>query len=256
MTIPSSSKKRTQEVSTPEGVPTNVIPSNPTNTPETLSPSTSTISEDDATSLQPVQESPDLPGYEVTATDLKLKSLYGEYVHANAGTHLTGGITDDKFWQDKWNSLCALPPHLYDVPKHKVGRHFVAILSDELQGIIDRKWNAERFLTFQTAVLVKHPNVRKASDIKRRLATRLGLWEKGRYTELVEDSISALEASLCRFRGTSAPNTRMKVYHNLVLRGELRKAVRYLTDRKCGGVLNPDDIGDDKGRTVEAIIKN
>jgi hypothetical protein len=35
--------------------------------------------------------------------DLKLKEVYGDYLHhQNDGTHLDGGIKDDALWQDCW----------------------------------------------------------------------------------------------------------------------------------------------------------
>ena len=39
------------------------------------------------------------PGYNPTLEDLRLKEVYGEWVHANPGTHLDGGISDDAAWQ-------------------------------------------------------------------------------------------------------------------------------------------------------------
>ena len=40
-------------------------------------------------------ESGDEPGYNPTPEDLRLREVYGDWVHGNPGTHLDGGITDD-----------------------------------------------------------------------------------------------------------------------------------------------------------------
>ena len=37
----------------------------------------------------------DLKGHRLTPCDLKLRSVYGDHVHRNDGTHLAGGISDD-----------------------------------------------------------------------------------------------------------------------------------------------------------------
>ena len=41
----------------------------------------------------------DLQGHRLTPCDHKLRSVYGDHVHRNDGTHLTGGISDDALWQ-------------------------------------------------------------------------------------------------------------------------------------------------------------
>jgi hypothetical protein len=43
----------------------------------------------------------DLPGYEVTVTDLKLMDVYGDYIHQNDGSQLDGDIKDDAAWQSQ-----------------------------------------------------------------------------------------------------------------------------------------------------------
>jgi hypothetical protein len=34
--------------------------------------------------------------------DIKLMSVYGDYIHQNDGTHLDGEIADDTLWQERW----------------------------------------------------------------------------------------------------------------------------------------------------------
>ena len=41
----------------------------------------------------------DEPGYNPTPEDLRLQEVYGDWVHANPGTHLEGGIRDNSAWQ-------------------------------------------------------------------------------------------------------------------------------------------------------------
>eukprot|EP00978_Attheya_sp_CCMP212_P030781 scaffold114420_cov71-Attheya_sp.AAC.1 len=82
-----------------------------------------------------------LPGQAVTDTDRKLMGVYGDFVHQNDGTHLDGGIKDDKIWQERWKKLVVLPTKRYDAPGGAIGRQFVEGLADELEGIRKRKWN-------------------------------------------------------------------------------------------------------------------
>ena len=40
-------------------------------------------------------EKGDKPGYTLTPEELRLLKVYGDWVHANHGTHLDGGIGDN-----------------------------------------------------------------------------------------------------------------------------------------------------------------
>ena len=40
-----------------------------------------------------------MPGYVLTPEDLRLREVYGDWVHRNSGTHLDGGVKDDSEWQ-------------------------------------------------------------------------------------------------------------------------------------------------------------
>ena len=64
----------------------------------------------------------DLPGAEVSAADLKLMDVYGDYIHQNDGSHLDGGIKDDAVWQARWAKLIVLPAQRYNAPGGPVGR--------------------------------------------------------------------------------------------------------------------------------------
>ena len=41
----------------------------------------------------------DVPRYAPTTEDLRLREVYGDWVHGNPGTHLDGGVTEDGLWQ-------------------------------------------------------------------------------------------------------------------------------------------------------------
>jgi hypothetical protein len=71
----------------------------------------------------------DLPGYQPTPADLLLDTVYGDHVHDNDGTHLNGGIANDAFWQCRWKRMAQLATTRYQVPKGKVGRRFLTILT-------------------------------------------------------------------------------------------------------------------------------
>ena len=78
-----------------------------------------------------------------------LREVYGDWVHANPGTHLDGGIRDDLALQAWWRDLAVMPSMRYDAPSGRVGRRFVGTLGADLKGVRDRLWNSERFIVFR-----------------------------------------------------------------------------------------------------------
>ena len=74
-----------------------------------------------------------MPGYQPTPEDLRLQEVYGDWVHANPGTHLDGGIKDNSAWQAWWRDLAVMPSREYNAMSGKVGRRFVGTLREEMQ---------------------------------------------------------------------------------------------------------------------------
>ena len=130
-----------------------------------------------------------MPGYVPTPENLRLREVYGDWVHGNPGTHLDGGVKEDGLWQGWWRDLAVMPPRQYEAPSGKVGRRFVNALAEELWGIRDRRWNSERFIVFQMVTLQRSRHVTASRDIRRRIERRLDAWEAGRYEMLVEDTL-------------------------------------------------------------------
>ena len=130
---------------------------------------------------EPSQLTGDTPGHVPTEVDLKLKEVYGDYLHQNDGTHLDGGIQDDAVWQERWKKLVGLPAQRYQAPGGAVGRRFVRNLTQELLGIRSRKWNSEKFTVFIMVILQKSKQATKSGDIKRRVGHRLDAWEQGKF---------------------------------------------------------------------------
>ena len=77
----------------------------------------------------------DNPGYNPTPEDLRLRDVYGDWVHVNPGTHLYNGISKNATWQAWWRDLAVMTSRRYDAPSGRVGRRFVGTLGDELRGV-------------------------------------------------------------------------------------------------------------------------
>ena len=82
--------------------------------------------------------------------------------------------------------------------------------------------------------------VTASQDIRRRIERRLDAWEAGRYKILVEDTLRSPTEYFTAVRREETAEHRAKTFHGLVLRGKLRTAVRWMTEREKGGVLQPE----------------
>jgi hypothetical protein len=151
---------------------------------------------------------------------------------------MDGGALNDAICQSRWKRVVQLPTAAYGAPKGRVGRRFVAMLTQEFQGVLDRKWNSERPIVFGAG-----------------LGNRLDLWEQGHYASLVDDTEAEV---LNRGQGGGRKadnNTKARAFNAQVLSGRLRQAVQGLTRGEEGGVLQPDDKCTKMGRPVLDILQ-
>ena len=77
--------------------------------------------------------------------------------------------------------------------------------------MLDRTWNAERFIVFQTVTL------QRARDIRQRIEKRLDAWEAGAHKMLVEDTLRSSTQYLTAVRSfprSTEPRHFMAWWHN------------------------------------------
>ena len=77
---------------------------------------------EDWTALYVREQQADLPDYVVTEADRRLDKVYGDHPHSNAGTHLSGGVDQDKLWQNRWLETMQLATTTYTVPRALCGQ--------------------------------------------------------------------------------------------------------------------------------------
>ena len=183
----------------------------------------------------------------------KLMEVYGDHVYQNDGSHLDGGIADDAVWQERWKKVVGLPPQRYNVPNGKVGVLFVKEVAVEMQGIVDRRWNAERFIVFQSVILQRSGEVKKAKDIRRRIEMRMKEWKAGKYDILVQDTVRTSISLLSEIKKGMTEEQIGKRFTKMVLEGKIRQAVRFVTERGQGGALQVDDMVKGKDGTESSV---
>merc|ERR1711884_89602 len=125
----------------------------------------------------PGEDGADLQGYELTEADRLLDSVYGNHAHANNGTHLNGGILDDRKWQKRWKKVVQVSSHWFKVPQGRTEQRFLSLLTEEVKGVRERKWNSERPLVFVVVVLQTDSGVKRLKDIRAKIEGQMDLWE-------------------------------------------------------------------------------
>ena len=110
----------------------------------------------------------------------------------------------------------------------------------ELQGVWDRRWNLERFIVFQTVIMQRARHVTASHAIRRRIAKQLEAWGEGKHAMLIGDTLRSCEEYLTAAQREEMEEHRAQTYHSLVLRGKLRLAVRWITERETGGCFSQE----------------
>ena len=138
-----------------------------------------------------------------------------------------------------------------------MGRRFTAILAAEWQEVLNRSWNYERPLVFAHIVITKMLGVRRAQDIWAWITWRMDLWYRGLHAVLVgyAEAEGAAREGRSASCGEESDDAVARRYHDTVLSGKLRQAVRRSTNREGGGCLFPDNPCTKTRRPVAEILR-
>jgi hypothetical protein len=71
---------------------------------------------------------------------------------------------------------------------------------------------------------------------------------------LVETTEQALKARQSKARGNTTTAQRAKTFNSKIMCGELRSALRYISDTECGGLLYPDDLDQKTQTSVGEVL--
>ncbi len=199
----------------------------------------------------------DLTNQQEHQIDTELLHLYGDTVHRNLGTHLTGDINDDPKWYYLWFQLISYHHPLYTPPQSKLGRDIVKTLANEFQGVRDRKWNSEKALLFPIIILRKPHQKLNSQEIKQRLRFRLDQWQSGNYIALATDTITEAFQYHDTKSSTLTIDEKLQIFNQLVYHGKLREALQFLTStHEENIILQPNQIDPKSSKSVLEVLKS
>ena len=197
----------------------------------------------------------DAEGYDPTVADHLLDAIYGDHPHVNDGCHLDGGFQHDAVWQMRWERVIVTKTCHYVVPKGRVGRRFIKMLSNEFQGVVAGQWNSERPMCFAAVILQRTDGVRSAGEIRSRINYRLDQWEERKFSALVDDTEAEVFSLAGSNRAPVDDEKKARAFNAKVLSGRLKQATRQLTQAEGGGVLSVDGACTKTGRPVLEVLE-
>ena len=103
-------------------------------------------------------------------------------------------------------------------------------------------------------ILQRAQHVTTSHAIYRWMRKRLDAWEAVKHGMLVEDTLRTCAHHLTVARREESTEHRARTYHILVLRGKLRTAVRWITERETGGFLQPGERCKKTGERVMEVL--
>ncbi len=190
------------------------------------------------------------------AIDAELERLYGQPIAHTDGLSESGGVADDSTWQRRFDRLATIKTRQYALPSGAVGKEFLALFVDEWNGIRNRTWNSERPLVCLLVILQRADGVKKSSDIRSRIRQRVQLWKEGLFDSLVDDTVTEVTGRTHTNHHRTDEVSKARAFNGQVLSGRLRKAVRNLTNRDQGGVMDPHDLCTKTGRPVLEVLQS
>ena len=164
------------------------------------------------------------------------------------------GKPREDLWGKIWERVTRLKGKLYGLPSGAIAKEFIYFYDSEVGSFAEGMKSSEVFVCFPTLILQKDKNVKKTCEIRKLLKRRLQMWKDGLFLELIREA-EQCDRNLPKSSGKMNEEREAKIFSDLILQGRLREAVRFITDRQGGGVMDPnDDAGKPAGKTVLQVL--
>ena len=151
--------------------------------------------------------------------------------------HSEGGDRED-IWGVRWLKAVRLKCQHYDLPGGAVGREFVSLLSEEMSSLSRGEAKSERLIVFLVVMLQRDGLVKKGSDVRRLLKRRIDAWREDMFEELLHEAERCAHQLHKPQRGKADEEHTIRIFTRLMMRGRVRAAVRWMTERvSSGGIL-------------------
>ncbi|KAL7530987.1 LOW QUALITY PROTEIN: hypothetical protein ACHAWF_003589 [Thalassiosira exigua] len=172
---------------------------------------------------------------------------------------------EDKKMQRLWLRIAAVRHAHWQLPQGKEGERFLRLQTELFRGCREGKWNSERALVFAPCILHKIRGRRfDWKETRAIIAQRMDAWEAGKICTLVKSVESHAQGGsgwLPRRAGPDTTdegvlNSKARRYGVLIREGQLRSAVRMVTESDNGRIYILDDLDTKTGDPVIDVLRS
>ena len=157
-----------------------------------------------------------------------------------------------------WWKAMALRGKQCTLPDRAVGTCFVHILAEEIETCNGTRQPSEKEFILTALVLQPDKSIRKGKHIRQLLSRRLDMLENRQLHQLLREA-QRCDAQLLTSMGPMSQEKIERTFNRLMPEGRVSSAVRLITDRVGGGVLDPDDDAHGKsgplGKSVYDVLQ-
>ena len=148
---------------------------------------------------------------------------------------------DHSIWTERWVKSVLLPKRLYTLPNGNIGRKYVDLLTHELKLLsTTADSTSERVLVMSRVLLRRDPMIKASKDIRILigLGQRIEDWKENKFDKLLAEAVRCGKKKQINQDSLDDKHV-SKVFASLLMKGNVRSAMRWLSERASGGVLDP-----------------
>ena len=188
----------------------------------------------------------------VNVDDLMVQAFGAKFEHNNSSIN----VDEVCVWNECWKKIVQLQGKQYDLPGGAIGRKYVELLSKEVTQLACGNYPADRFIVFCAVVLQRDRMIRKGNDIRRVLERRMAMWCRGEYDQLIQEAVRCDKLLKNSNKRDFDDQHIVKIFTRLMLKGNVRAVVRWLSEKGRCKVLNHNEVAPTKNKEGSVLFKH
>ena len=132
-----------------------------------------------------------------------------------------------------------LPKRLYTLPNGNIGRKYLNLLTHELKLLsTTADSTSEKILVINHVLSQRDPMIKASKDIRTLIGRRIEDWKENKFDKLLAEAVRCGKKKQINQDNLDDKHV-WKVFTSLMMKGKVRSAMRWLSERASEGVLDP-----------------